>query len=293
MEVPVPVPVPVPAPVPPPPDPSSILSSLYSTGQYSDLTITCQGHAWHVHRAVVCVQSEPLAAAVSGSFKEAKTGTIDLDNRDPKIVSKFLYYLYHGDYSDNRETIPKKESLTTASQPARTPKLPVLEIKDSTATTDANTNSNPPNTILYDPFLLNIKMFALADYFSVLPLKTLSLKKFQATVLECWNTSSFVSILSHLHTKNEMYERDDKLRKFAVRVAGRNAGVLQDRGEFVELCRENAEVGWAVLKVALNEGQAVPVAKKCPWFPMNWQHTVTFKFDKGSYWCEACCKYYK
>jgi hypothetical protein len=64
------------------------------------LIIKCQGKKWKVHRAIVCSQSKPLAAAVDGSFKEAITGEIDLEEDDPKIVELMLNFLYRGDYQD-------------------------------------------------------------------------------------------------------------------------------------------------------------------------------------------------
>lgn len=42
---------------------------LFSSEKYSDLTIKYHGRKWKVHRAIVCLQSKPLAAAVDGSFK--------------------------------------------------------------------------------------------------------------------------------------------------------------------------------------------------------------------------------
>jgi hypothetical protein len=46
---------------------------LLSTGQYSDLTLMCHGHAFKVHKAVVCSQSPVLKVAVSGAFKVRRT----------------------------------------------------------------------------------------------------------------------------------------------------------------------------------------------------------------------------
>jgi hypothetical protein len=58
--------------------PATDSSSLYDTGKYTDMTVKCQGKEWKVHRAIVCSQSKPLAAAMDGKFKVSfflETGT--------------------------------------------------------------------------------------------------------------------------------------------------------------------------------------------------------------------------
>ena len=40
------------------------LSRLLETGNYSDLTLECEGKKFKVHKSVVCIQSPVLAAAV-------------------------------------------------------------------------------------------------------------------------------------------------------------------------------------------------------------------------------------
>lgn len=43
------------------------LHDLKDSGQYSDLKIECEGEAFHVHKAIVCSQSEIL----SHKYKDA------------------------------------------------------------------------------------------------------------------------------------------------------------------------------------------------------------------------------
>ncbi|KGQ10249.1 hypothetical protein BBAD15_g4410 [Beauveria bassiana D1-5] len=58
---------------------------VLKTGLYSDLTLSCSGREFSVHRVVVCSQSEVLAAAIRGPF-QANT------------VEKMVEFLYTGDY---------------------------------------------------------------------------------------------------------------------------------------------------------------------------------------------------
>ena len=48
-------------------------SKLWETGRYSDMTITCHGRKWHVHRNIVCLRSTFFAAACDGGFQVCKT----------------------------------------------------------------------------------------------------------------------------------------------------------------------------------------------------------------------------
>lgn len=47
----------------------SFISKLLGSGDYSDLTLVCEGETFKVHRAIVCSQSPVIAAAVNGCFE--------------------------------------------------------------------------------------------------------------------------------------------------------------------------------------------------------------------------------
>ena len=92
------------------------VASTLANGKYSDLTITCKGEIFKVHRMVVCLQSKPLAAHIDGAFRvsiqdsiskykqvshpiqEAMTGVIDLADDEPATVANMIDYFYKGDY---------------------------------------------------------------------------------------------------------------------------------------------------------------------------------------------------
>ncbi|KAK4201389.1 hypothetical protein QBC40DRAFT_61330 [Triangularia verruculosa] len=98
----------------------SSLKGLYSSGEYSDLMISCRGKEYQVHRAIVCTQSEFLAAACRVGLKEAQEGKIDLPGDDPRLVHIMVRYLYHFDYDvkpQNEET--NKDDETDANEPMR------------------------------------------------------------------------------------------------------------------------------------------------------------------------------
>ncbi|KAI1196251.1 hypothetical protein F5X97DRAFT_220570 [Nemania serpens] len=74
------------------------LKRLYANGDYSDLTIVCNGKHYEVHKCIICPRSEFFAAACRGGFKEAREGKISLPDDDPVAVDLMIWYFYHLDY---------------------------------------------------------------------------------------------------------------------------------------------------------------------------------------------------
>ncbi|KAK7536812.1 BTB/POZ protein [Phyllosticta citribraziliensis] len=101
------------------------ISGLLESGRYSDAKIVCGDQTFHIHKAVVCTQSEYFSRAfddINGfkarapslrglthapphSFKsltsggptqEARTNTIELQDISPSVVRSILEYMYHG-----------------------------------------------------------------------------------------------------------------------------------------------------------------------------------------------------
>ncbi|GAB1729040.1 hypothetical protein NU195Hw_g7886t1 [Hortaea werneckii] len=89
------------------------LQKCFETGEYADMTITCSGRTWQVHKVVVCSQVPFFAKAVTGKFKvrhirkksmipllilrqEARNSCIDLVDDDPSAVDVMLRWLYYG-----------------------------------------------------------------------------------------------------------------------------------------------------------------------------------------------------
>ncbi|KAH4006823.1 hypothetical protein HBH70_201060 [Parastagonospora nodorum] len=69
-----------------------------TSGDYSDLVITCGSDSYNVHKLVVCSRADFFARAVKFGGKEATEGKIDLPGDEPKIIKLLIQYLYEGEY---------------------------------------------------------------------------------------------------------------------------------------------------------------------------------------------------
>lgn len=80
------------------------LKALYKSSDYSDFRVLCGSDVYHVHKAVVCSQSEFFAAACKFG-QEAAEGQINLTEDGPARVKAMIQYLYCLEYD-----IPESEN---------------------------------------------------------------------------------------------------------------------------------------------------------------------------------------
>lgn len=74
------------------------LKSLSKSAEHADLTITCKGQRWSVHKLCLVTQSDFFRKSLSGRFREGQEGTIHLNDDDPIVIESLIHYLYHFEY---------------------------------------------------------------------------------------------------------------------------------------------------------------------------------------------------
>ncbi|KAK5124251.1 hypothetical protein LTR85_001954 [Meristemomyces frigidus] len=80
---------------------SEAFKKLYETGENSDFIISCDGHDYKVHKAILLTQSAVLYdMATNKRFKECQKGRLELRDDDPECVAAMIHYIYHLDYAD-------------------------------------------------------------------------------------------------------------------------------------------------------------------------------------------------
>ncbi|TGO44400.1 hypothetical protein BCON_0526g00050 [Botryotinia convoluta] len=77
------------------------IKALYDTGKYADMKIRCEDKVFDVHRAVVCIRSPVIAAAMDDDrWEEAAKGEYHMSDEELPIVEAMINYLYCGSYDD-------------------------------------------------------------------------------------------------------------------------------------------------------------------------------------------------
>ncbi|OKL60932.1 hypothetical protein UA08_03624 [Talaromyces atroroseus] len=196
----------------------SLVWGIYRSGEYSDFTIRVKGSVreFHVHRAVICPQSEIFEAACRGRFIEASTNSMTLTDDDPEIVQYMIKYLYTHRYDDaedwnygccdNGIKRIRQHYETTTGDEEEDEFRHALPLSDSAAviTTARNDNegeeeeeeveegnrsthyapSEPPKSLY---------VYAIADKYLIYPLKNLARTRFSNWAYSHWWTRGFVS----------------------------------------------------------------------------------------------------
>ncbi|KAJ5638621.1 hypothetical protein N7528_001011 [Penicillium herquei] len=78
------------------------LMRCHASGEFSDLTLVCEGHEFKVHKVLICSQIEAIHAACTGNFQEAQTGVYEFEDESYIIVSKMVSFLYTQTYDDSQ-----------------------------------------------------------------------------------------------------------------------------------------------------------------------------------------------
>ncbi|KAK7186690.1 BTB/POZ domain-containing protein [Paraphaeosphaeria sporulosa] len=209
------------------------VKSLLTSGDYSDLTITCQSDSYKVHKAIVCPRAKFFGNAIKFPGKESESNTISLPKDDPAMVKLLIQYLYEGDYfppclpstssspstnsyfQNDRSSEWKKASYHVVQQPEMPHTCTEYEVYcDHPAVCEHHqcggecdyhcidfccAECNPPPSLGEGANQLSThaSMYAIGDQYGVIGLKQLSQEKFRCACLHFWNQSEFV-VAAHL-----------------------------------------------------------------------------------------------
>ncbi|KAL2144202.1 hypothetical protein VTI28DRAFT_9493 [Corynascus sepedonium] len=71
-------------------------AKLLRSGLFSDVKVKCGDTTWQLHKNILCTRSQWFEKALTGSFEEAKTGVVEVENFAPKQIDWVLQYIYTG-----------------------------------------------------------------------------------------------------------------------------------------------------------------------------------------------------
>ncbi|KAL2005190.1 hypothetical protein VTN00DRAFT_3040 [Thermoascus crustaceus] len=209
--------------VPPDAELMQSLSSVWSSGLYSDLTV------------------------LSGdeTFKEATSGEIHLEDDRPSIIKKMFDYLYTLDYDDGSAPCPMNgaaDHLPSEALEVRdemdgpVPESPVSENprdkedKEKNALISSPADQADKGAEEEAPSLLNAQIYAIGEKYGIHGLKGLALKKFERAIENSWQNNTFCSVIILIY--NSTHQGDRGLRDAVTKVACQNAGILKTKTEF-------------------------------------------------------------
>ncbi|KAK5100239.1 hypothetical protein LTR70_001773 [Exophiala xenobiotica] len=77
------------------------MTSILSTGEFSDFEIKCGGYVFKAHKSILSCRSPFFKAAVSNGMRESFESKIELPEDEPEVVARALIYLYTGKYESD------------------------------------------------------------------------------------------------------------------------------------------------------------------------------------------------
>ncbi|XP_061396064.1 protein roadkill-like [Musca vetustissima] len=74
---------------------SKDLANILASKEFSDLTLVSQDKIeFNVHKVLLCARSEVFAAMFRNDLEEKKTGIIQIEDMDSKVLKELLNYIY-------------------------------------------------------------------------------------------------------------------------------------------------------------------------------------------------------
>lgn len=174
---------------------TSRLAPLLVSGEYSDLTLECQGEVFKVHKAIVCSHSPVIAAAVGGNFQvhksgsqrpdnmtvpfhahrhiflveqEAKTSVVKVDGFDVATVKRMINFMYGA-----------KEATSSEDAPA--------PCSDEGTTMTTMMTATPMKSLL-----AHVRVNAIADYYNIPELGKLATAEMRRLLDTAWSADDFL-----------------------------------------------------------------------------------------------------
>ncbi|KAL7944211.1 hypothetical protein V8C42DRAFT_326164 [Trichoderma barbatum] len=189
---------------------------MLRSGQFSDLTLVCQGEEFKIHRVVACPQSPVLSAAISGEFKESLTGVIEIEHFDSETVRRMVEYLYTGNYDSDQAQEQSKAAAGVATSGALT------SASSSVSTTADTAPPVPPAAASTQGVLSHVRVNAIGDYYGIQGLMLLANQKIQQAYQNKWDANAFLTSAKEALDSTG----DKKLHRMMALLAAQNLNAL-------------------------------------------------------------------
>ncbi|EPE08850.1 btb poz domain protein [Ophiostoma piceae UAMH 11346] len=232
---------------------SPFVQKLFSSQEYSDFTLTCEGRLYRLHKAIVCPQSDVFAAMLRSKFKEGLENSIHLPEEDAGVVHCMIRYLYCFDYEvkdqidesgfeplvlAREEPVPEEPVYEEPAPEKPVPEEPIPEepvyeepvyeepvpeepVPEEPPVADAVEHIAPMHALL-----LHTRMYIIAETYAIQGLKAVALRNFDSATRHDWDPYAFVQAADLAYTWTR--EGDIELRESVVRGLKEKKVVLTD-----------------------------------------------------------------
>lgn len=163
-------------------------AKMLETGEYSDLTIKCDGREYKVHKLILCSQSRVIKAECDLDMKEKRTGVISHAVFDAETMYRMLQFAYTKTYD-------------VAASPGRDP----TQVLSASATAPANSHGHnavgnegpehggvesPDDSSFSAELISHVHVYGIADYYALEELKNHAESRFAAVAANDWPNSA-------------------------------------------------------------------------------------------------------
>ncbi|KAI5368042.1 Putative BTB/POZ domain-containing protein [Septoria linicola] len=220
------------------------MAALHTSEQYSDMTISCGGRNFPLHRAVVCSQSDLLARQIDSAFKES-LGVIEHNHFGPEVIQRMIQFLYTRLYAvPSVQVLAESTSSALTSTPTSAADADTTTNASSTVATTAKEHHEEENDYLplNEILILHVEMAAAGNYFHIESLKQKAAEMFK-TALEAhpWEKQGFPALLDCVYAQPKSEDRG--MREAVLQVARKHAHALSQRQDFVATVDNSPHLG--------------------------------------------------
>ncbi|KAL8833634.1 MAG: hypothetical protein Q9170_004155 [Blastenia crenularia] len=157
------------------------IRELSASLKASDLTISCGGDTFEVHRAIVCPQSDYFAQAAERLSKETLLNTITLSEESPMIIQRLVSFFYTGCYG---------QAMMNYNSPFFIHRTSIV-----------------PKDGRHKEILLHIKMYGCGEKFGAPALKAIAEKRFKEAVTQQWPMREFPILVNAIYASTSLIYR--------------------------------------------------------------------------------------
>ncbi|KAM3505699.1 hypothetical protein MY10362_002789 [Beauveria mimosiformis] len=183
---------------------NSWLAQIMLSEEYCDMSFSCNGELFKVHKAVVCPQSSVIRAALSSGFQESENGNVNMDAFTPESVRRFRQFLYTKDYDtiniQDEGTQPADNA--TADHGSKAASAADSTNRATSAARGFSLDGEVDHPAARDPtfrtILAHTRMNAMGDYFDVPELVKFANRRVKATLSSAFLDAPWVAGLPYI-----------------------------------------------------------------------------------------------